>query len=124
MRKSGAVTILVVVVVLFALPPVCLPLASNMATGTTQMPGGCHGHRGPVPAHACCYATHHLLAAVQIRPLPVLLNVVLGYVSSLNHSRATEYRFRRADGSWPFLRLNEGHIRPWLRRNVFLVNCR
>ena len=40
------------------------------------MPGGCHGHRGPMPApaHMCCYATHQALAAVRIATSPSLLN--------------------------------------------------
>ena len=92
MRKSGAVTVLALLVVLFAMLPVCPEHPSSVAAGTIPVPGGCHGHRGPMPApaHMCCYATHQALAAVQIATSPVLLNVVLGCVANLDRSRSQQ----------------------------------
>ena len=95
MRKPVAVTMLILVVLLFTLPPFCLPclpLPSSMAAGTTHIPGGCHGRGGPMPTRvrSCCYATNQALATVPIRPAPVLLNVVLGCVGKLNHSRCQQ----------------------------------
>jgi len=55
MRKPVAVTMLVLVVLLFTLPPFCLPclpLPSSMAAGTTHIPGElprswrCHANTG------------------------------------------------------------------------------
>lgn len=88
MRKSGTVTILALVMLLCALPSLCLPLPSSIVQGATDMPGSCHGHRGPTPApaHSCCYATHQALAVVQVTRSPVLSSFVLGCVSTPNGS--------------------------------------
>lgn len=93
MRKSGVVTVLVLSVVLFVMLPVCPELPSSVAAGTIHVPGGCHGHRGPMPApaHMCCYATHQALATVPIAASRVLLNVVLGCVSSPNCGRPQQH---------------------------------
>ena len=90
MHKSGAVTVLALLVVLFAMLPVC---PERVAAGTIHVPGGCHDHRGPMPApaHLCCYATHQALATVPIAASRVLLNVVLGCVSSPNCGRPQQH---------------------------------
>ena len=94
MHKPGAMAVLALLLVMACGASYgCPMLPSSMAAGTTPMPGGCHGHRDPMPAptQTCCHATPQVLAAVQVRPSVVLLNVVLGLVSSTNHGGSQQH---------------------------------
>jgi hypothetical protein len=78
MRSSRTFAAIALVLMLMsALPALCLPLASMGAP-----PPVCHQHHGPMPSHNCCRSTPSSPAALQATFHEATLDIVAPVVTS------------------------------------------